>query len=85
METMKVKWTGTVPMLMHNERLADPLDPHTKALAALTSTRGNAKKTDAHIEDVARAEWDRRRIGPGLARRGMAGRGEARPGAAGLG
>lgn len=58
METMKVKWVGTVPMLMHNERLADPLDPHTKALAALTSTRGNAKKTDAHVEDVARAEWE---------------------------
>jgi len=58
METMKVTWKGTVPLLMHSERLADPMDDAAKRLAALTSARGNAKKTEAHVEDVARAEWE---------------------------
>lgn len=58
MEQMTVKWTGTNPMLMHNERLADPLNEYAKRLKALTSVRGNAKSTEAHIEEVARAEWE---------------------------
>lgn len=45
-------------MLCHNEQLADPMSPAAKALSALTSRRGNAKKTETHVEDVARAEWD---------------------------
>jgi hypothetical protein len=58
METLNVKWIGTNPLLMHNERLADPMSEASKALAEVTSKRGNAKKTDAHVEDVARLEWE---------------------------
>lgn len=46
--------TGTEPLLMHSARLADPLDPATKALKAVTSKR---IKTDADHEEVARLEW----------------------------
>lgn len=47
---------GTTPLLMHNVRLADPLDEHTKALAEATA---NAKrlKTDAARIDAQRTEW----------------------------
>lgn len=39
---------------MHNGRLANPLDPMTKALKAVTSKRG---KTDADFEEAARIEF----------------------------
>jgi hypothetical protein len=42
------------PLLMHNERLADPLDPYTKSLAELT---GKRKKTERDHEEVARREF----------------------------
>lgn len=58
METMKVKWIGTRPMLMHNERLADPLNEHAKALASLTSAKGAATKTEAHCAEKSRVEWE---------------------------
>lgn len=46
--------TGTrVPMLQHNGRLANPLDPHTRALKALT---GKRTKTDEDLVAVMRAE-----------------------------
>lgn len=43
MSTVRVTLTGTMPLLLHNGRLANPLDPHTRALKALTSKRA---KTD---------------------------------------
>lgn len=46
--------TGTEPLLMHNARLADPLDPATKALRAVSSKR---VKTDDDREEMARLEF----------------------------
>ncbi len=52
-----VKFTlrGATPLLIHNERLANPMDPTAKRLKALTSKR---KKTDEDITNIARAEFD---------------------------
>ena len=53
---MKVRITlvGTRPLLMHNSRLADPLDPRTRALAVVTKKRA---KTEADHEETAHLEW----------------------------
>lgn len=40
-------------LILHNGRLADPLDPATKALKAVTANR---KKTDADLEQIAKLE-----------------------------
>lgn len=45
--------TGTAPLLMHNSRLSNPLDPATKALKRAT---GKRTKTDDDHEEVARLE-----------------------------
>lgn len=45
--------TGTSPLLMHNSRLANPLDPATKALKKVTGKR--TKTEDDHVE-IARLE-----------------------------
>lgn len=45
--------TGNRPMLQHNGRLANPLDPHTQALKALT---GKRKKTDEDLIAMMRTE-----------------------------
>lgn len=54
-KTLEIEIEGVCPMLMHNGRLADPLDKHTKKLAALTAKR---KKTDDDHAEVADAEWE---------------------------
>jgi hypothetical protein len=41
-------------LLMHNERLADPLDPYTRWLGELTSKR---KKTERDLEETGRREF----------------------------
>ena len=46
---------GIRPLLMHNGRLCDPLDEHTKKLKALAKQRN--KSDDDHIR-VARAEFE---------------------------
>ena len=46
--------TGTAPLLMHNSRLSNPLDPATKALKKFTSKRN---KTDDDHEQMARLEF----------------------------
>jgi hypothetical protein len=46
--------TGLTPLVMHNARLADPLDEVTQALASLTSKRS---KTLADIQEIADVEW----------------------------
>jgi len=53
-ELISLKLIGVGPMLMHSARLADPLDPMTKALAAVTSKR---VKTDADYDRIAELEW----------------------------
>jgi hypothetical protein len=42
------------PLLMHNERLADPLDPYTRYLAEIT---GKRKKTERDHEEASRREF----------------------------
>jgi len=45
---------GTAPLLMHNSRLANPLDPATKALKKITSKR---QKTEDDHAEAARLEF----------------------------
>jgi hypothetical protein len=53
-ETINFKLTGLAPMIMHSGRLANPLDPATKALKVVT---GKRKKTDEDHAEMARLEW----------------------------
>jgi hypothetical protein len=46
--------SGGSAFLMHNERLADPLDPFVQALSQLT---GKRKKTTADHEEIAHIEF----------------------------
>lgn len=54
-ESIRLRLTGTRRLLMHCGRLADPLDPATRALARLT---GKRMKTIADHEEIARTEWN---------------------------
>lgn len=54
LETINIRIEGKTPLMMHNGQLADPLNPHTKRLKELSSTR---KKTDAIHEQMYEAEW----------------------------
>lgn len=45
---------GTTPLMMHNERLANPFDEITKAMKAVT---GKRKKTEDDLLEIARLEW----------------------------
>lgn len=54
METIKLKIVGTTPLLMHADRLANPLLPESKAHKELTSKR---KKTDDDHIAIARSEF----------------------------
>lgn len=47
---------GIAPLMMHNGRLADPLDPVVKKIKAITDKK--TKKTDADIEKLRRLEWE---------------------------
>lgn len=47
--------TGTAPMLMHNVRLADPLDPFAKEVKRLAGKRA---KTDADHLEISNVEWE---------------------------
>lgn len=57
MEQIKLKLTGTSPMLHHNVRLVDPLDEHTQALTAAAKD-AKSKKTDAAHRSLARVEFE---------------------------
>lgn len=46
--------TNGMAIVMHNERLADPLDTVTRAISQVTAKR---KKTIADHEEIARLEW----------------------------
>ncbi len=59
MAVIRVVFDGTTeangsPLLMHNERLADPIDPYTRWLAELT---GKRKKTERDHEEIGRREY----------------------------
>jgi hypothetical protein len=49
----RITITGTAELIMHNARLANPLDPIAKAMKAVTSKR---TKTDEDHEEIARLE-----------------------------
>jgi hypothetical protein len=51
-----IRLTGTAPLLMHNSRLANPLDPAAKALKKATGKRGVTKTDDDHAE-IARLQF----------------------------
>lgn len=53
-ETIKVRLTGTRPLMMHADIFADPLNSLTKDHKALT---GKRKKTDDDHEAIAQSEW----------------------------
>ncbi|MDE2021239.1 MAG: hypothetical protein KGJ13_12965, partial [Patescibacteria group bacterium] len=49
-----LKLKSLTPLLMHNGRLANPLDPFARDLKKLTGKRG---KTDADIEEIGKREF----------------------------
>jgi hypothetical protein len=53
MEQIEITVQGTAPLLMHNGRLSNPIDPATKELKRYT---GKRQKTDEDHEAVARFE-----------------------------
>ncbi len=57
---MKVRITakGTTPLLMHNVRLASPMNSYAKALAALTKAKTSSKRTDQDRIEIARLEFE---------------------------
>ncbi len=52
---MLITLTGSTPLLMHNSRLADPDDPHTRAIAKVNAKRNN--KTDEDNREVSRLQF----------------------------
>lgn len=54
MEQLRIKITGTSPLMMHADTLANPLSPITKAHKELT---GKRKKTDDDHLAIARSEF----------------------------
>jgi hypothetical protein len=54
MEQLRLKITGTSPLMMHSDRLANPLLTETKAHKALTSKR---KKTEDDHVSIAKSEF----------------------------
>ena len=54
MSTYNVTIEGIRPLIMHNGRLANPLDEHTKALKAAAHKR---QKTDDDVIELARLEF----------------------------
>jgi fructose/tagatose bisphosphate aldolase len=55
--TIKVKWTGIRPLVMHNGLMADPTNPLVRRIKEITS-KGSKKLTDADYEERDRLEWE---------------------------
>jgi hypothetical protein len=53
-QKIEYKIKGIAPLVMHNVRLADPLDPFTREVKRLTAA---AKKTDDGAAALSRVEW----------------------------
>lgn len=56
MQNFTLTLTGTAPLLMHNQRLANPMDPYTKAVKEITDDR-KRKTTEAGMLEIAHREW----------------------------
>lgn len=55
MKELKFKVTGVVPLLMHSNRAANPLDVYAKFMKPLQKKRN---KTDQDYMELARIEWE---------------------------
>lgn len=55
MQTMKVRVEGKIPMLMHCNQMANPLNVYSRAVKPIT---GKRKKTDADHLEISRLEWE---------------------------
>ena len=55
MEEIKFKLVGETPILMHNNRLANPLDKYSQEMSKKS---GKRKKTIEDIWELARIEWE---------------------------
>jgi len=55
MEQIKLRFIGESPMLQHNNRLANPLDPYSQEMSKKS---GKRKKTIEDIWELARIEWE---------------------------
>jgi hypothetical protein len=53
-EILKVRFTGATPLLMHSDKLVNPLSPLKKEFSTVSSKR---KKTDEDYLEMARLEW----------------------------
>lgn len=54
MKQVRFTLKGTTPLMMHNERLANPFDPLTRQIKTIT---GKRKKTEDDLLEIARLEW----------------------------
>jgi len=55
LDLMKVEITGITPLLLHNGRTANPLDPYSKKMKSLTSKR---QKTEEDIQELLLVQWE---------------------------
>ena len=55
---VKLTLTGTRALLMHNVRLASPMDPFAKKLAQLNRAKPSSKRTDDDRMEIAKVEWE---------------------------
>lgn len=54
MKTATYNIRGLTPLMMHSERLANPFDPLTREIKAIT---GKRKKTEDDLLEISRLEW----------------------------
>lgn len=55
---VKIVARGTRPLLMHNVRLASPMNPYAKELSRLNKAKPSSKRTDDDRLEIARVEWE---------------------------
>ena len=55
MKTIRLALTGTSPLIMHSDKLSNPLDPATIAHKKLTSKRN---RTEENQVAIARSEYE---------------------------
>lgn len=56
MQEIRVRLTGTRPLLMHSARTIDPMDPFVRAMKRITSKQAK-QKTDEDLLELQRLEW----------------------------
>lgn len=57
MKTLKAKWTGIRPLIMHSADMVDPLNPFVRRIKEISS-KGSKKLTDSDREEMQRLEWE---------------------------